>query len=422
MSIACWLRNAGLIPSHRRRMPHSGPTSSNGAALECLESRQLLTVIQLPVNDHVVLENGPVAGESQLRSLNDTFDPISVPNPQSATDSVDITVNEGTMLLISGLDAGFNGDLTISGNTGSVVRFEGEDIDAGAGAIQVFVGRIEVASSLSADGQIELFTTDLGSPLQDVIIEGGAIQSRTSGISIEASDDLRLDSTASLTAAESIDIRLDSVNNDAVGSHAHLMGAMHAGSGITITGGEGDDVIHAGAQHADLQIHGHGGADVINGGMGNDSIYGGEGRDRVNGRGGHDRIHGGAGNHSLSGGAGNDSLCGEDGDDLLRGQGGHDFINGNAGSDTATGGNGNDSLWGGMDKDDLSGGKGHDQLIAGEDGLDLINGGAGNTDLVTAGGNGFFVASTEVDQVMDDDEEIDDSLTLGWYISQVVAD
>ncbi len=248
--------SAAIVDGCTIRVPHPQTVRHSNV----LSPRQLLTVIQLPVNDHVVLENGPVAGESQLRSLNDTFTPISVPNPLTTTDSVDIRVNEGTTLLINGLDDAFNGDLDIYGNTGSVVRVEGDDIDVDTGAIQVLVGRIEVASSLSADGQIELFTTDLGSPLQDVVIESGAIHSRSSGISIEASDDLRLASAASLTAAESIEIWLDSVNHYAVGSHAHLMGAMHAGSGIAITGGDGDDIIHAGAQHADLQIHGGAGS------------------------------------------------------------------------------------------------------------------------------------------------------------------
>jgi T1SS-143 domain-containing protein len=88
-----------------------------------------------------------------------------------------------------------------------------------------------------------------------------------------------------------------------------------AGGGITISGGDGDDVLGGGA-----------GTDTISGGADNDLISGLGGNDELYGNAGVDEIWGGAGNDTLDGGADNDTLYGNAGDDTVRGGEGNDTI------------------------------------------------------------------------------------------------
>jgi Ca2+-binding RTX toxin-like protein len=79
-----------------------------------------------------------------------------------------------------------------------------------------------------------------------------------------------------------------------------------AGGNDVLTGGDGDDFLHAGA-----------GADLLSGGSDDDALFGDLGDDTCTGDSGDDHAYGGAGNDSLDGSAGADLLYGGDGDDWL---------------------------------------------------------------------------------------------------------
>lgn len=82
----------------------------------------------------------------------------------------------------------------------------------------------------------------------------------------------------------------------------------------------------------------------IRGGEGNDVIKAGAGDDRVLGDAGRDSLAGGLGDDHVSGGPGSDGLIGFGGDDILSGGPGNDALFGQKGKDTMLGGAGNDVL------------------------------------------------------------------------------
>ena len=126
------------------------------------------------------------------------------------------------------------------------------------------------------------------------------------------------------------------------------------------------------ASHANLQVTGGGGDDIIQTGSGNDVVYGGGGYDIIRTSFGNDLIRGGDKLDHITAGHGNDSIYGEEGDDYLFGQ---------IGNDTVYGGVGDDKIWGGAGIDILRGEDGNDifTIEAGEDSFfeDSIYGGNG---------------------------------------------
>jgi Ca2+-binding RTX toxin-like protein len=142
--------------------------------------------------------------------------------------------------------------------------------------------------------------------------------------------------------------------------------------GTTITGTDGDDVIHGTPYD-----------DHLSGGAGNDVIYGYEGDDLLDGGTGNDRLFGGPGNDTLLGGAGQDQLFGGTGEDRLFGGSGNDRLLGEEGRDWLDGGPGDDRVDGGADADRMIGGSGNDILT-----LDNIH------DVAFGDGSGIAVAGT----------------------------
>ena len=138
-----------------------------------------------------------------------------------------------------------------------------------------------------------------------------------------------------------------------IGGGANVVDGVQPGGriGATITGTDGDDVIH-GTPHDDRLF----------GGAGNDTIFGHEGDDLLDGGTGEDQLFGGPGDDRLLGGTGNDGLFGGTGDDDLLGGSGDDRLFGEAGRDLLDGGSGADLLDGGADPDRLIGGAGDDIL------------------------------------------------------------
>jgi Ca2+-binding RTX toxin-like protein len=103
---------------------------------------------------------------------------------------------------------------------------------------------------------------------------------------------------------------LTAVATGRVGSHADdiLVGTDGVdGSGGTINGGPGDDLVYA-----------SGGSDIILGGSEDDRLYGQAGDDTIWGKSGCDVLFGGSGNDVLEGDGNSDVLWGGSGNDVFR--------------------------------------------------------------------------------------------------------
>jgi Ca2+-binding RTX toxin-like protein len=103
---------------------------------------------------------------------------------------------------------------------------------------------------------------------------------------------------------------------------------------VSVTAGDGDDVIIIGPGTIPTRISGGNGSDRITGGDRADTIDGNGGPDFIDGGNGADLISGGAGNDAIRGEEGNDTIDGGDGDDELRGGPGDDTYVPSAGTDT----------------------------------------------------------------------------------------
>jgi len=186
----------------------------------------------------------------------------------------------------------------------------------------------------------------------------------------------------------------------------------------SISGGDGKDVIEAGAE-----------PDAVDGGAGGDRLLGGGGVDELSyaartapvvaslatgsgGQAGEDDafgnfevLVGGAGDDVLSGAGLAETIDGGPGDDVLRGRGGDDALFGSTGADRLSGQNGDDRLYGDPAQGDdyytpiirlrgdrLDGGRGDDELsdtggrnsFLGGPGADVLDGGA-DADRMDAG-------------------------------------
>ncbi|QGG92179.1 hypothetical protein GH983_17600 [Agrobacterium sp. MA01] len=166
--------------------------------------------------------------------------------------------------------------------------------------------------------------------------------------------DLRAHAETEITGTDGDDILLGTPGKDLI----------DAGAGNdTVYGREGDDLILGGLGD-DVLIGGEG-RDVIHGGDGDDRIFGGEGDDVLFGDAGNDMLFGEAGRDTLMGGEGQDILSGGDGDDRLFGEAGDDVLTGDAGNDVLDGGTGHDTLAGGAGDDVMVGDEGDDVFVAG---------------------------------------------------------
>jgi hypothetical protein len=120
----------------------------------------------------------------------------------------------------------------------------------------------------------------------------------------------------------------------------------------TVSGGPGDDVLHAHTAHT---VRGDAGDDMV---MGRAVLYGGDGMD------------------DLMGDNSNQQMWGGRGDDMIEGYGGDDFVYAGPGDDHTMGGDGRDTVLGGPGDDTLDGEDG-DDLICGGPGNDTLEGGLG---------------------------------------------
>lgn len=154
----------------------------------------------------------------------------------------------------------------------------------------------------------------------------------------------------------------------------------------TLTGGFGDDVIE-GLGALDI-IRGGAGDDILRGGGGGDRMWGSTGDDLMYGDAGEDEMYGDAGEDRIYGGADDDYIHGGDQGDRLYGEAGADYIAGGDGPDYIYGGDGQDSLHGNSGGDYLNGGSNNDRMFGGG-GADRLYGGGGKDHIRGSGGNDY---------------------------------
>lgn len=109
------------------------------------------------------------------------------------------------------------------------------------------------------------------------------------------------------------------------GQTMNLIVADGSGTGSTLSGTTGDDI-----------LYGNSGSDTLSGGTGDDVLNGGAGDDLLQGGSGSDLLDGGDGNDTLLGGTGDDVITGGAGDDLLQGGSGSNVLDGGDGIDTVS--------------------------------------------------------------------------------------
>lgn len=144
---------------------------------------------------------------------------------------------------------------------------------------------------------------------------------------------------------------------------------------VVMTGSGGDDTLNVSGPVA-AQLRGGAGADLLqvtevtaatmHGEGGDDELYaemaaGAGSGATMDGGDGQDMVVGSAHDDVISGGAGDDHLAGDEGDDTISGGPGHDWLLGDEGDDLLDGGDGNDRFTGGDGADTYRGGPGADQ-------------------------------------------------------------
>ncbi len=264
-----------------------------------------------------------------------------------------------------------------------------------------------------------------GGDSDDLLVGGAGADTLDGG---EGSDIYDVDPTDSVTDTGTVGFDVARITNP-----TGVLLSLDGWSGLEqIEGAAGNDTITASTQQEGISMLGHGGADVLTGGIGNDRLFGGDGHDRLIGGPGDDTLYGGDGNDTLIGWVGADFMDGDDGSDLymvdaldtvidtgtygsdraqiyertgvalglnswrgverVNGFTGNDtldaslttdaiFLFGYSGDDVLMGGAANDTLNGGAGHDVLSGGAGNDWMV-GEAGDDTLYGGDGNHTLI----------------------------------------
>jgi len=163
-----------------------------------------------------------------------------------------------------------------------------------------------------------------------------------------------------------------------------------------LVGGSSPNLFNTSGFTGPVTLRGSGGDDTLIGGAEDDLIFGGTGSDLIEAGGGNDDVQAGSGHDTIDGGGGNDSIRAAAGHDSIVGSTGDDTLNGADGRDTIEGGAGNDALSGLLGDDQLDGGGGADTLVSG-DGNDTLNGGDGDDVLLAGDGDDSLTGAGGVD-------------------------
>ncbi len=329
----------------------------------------------------------PISGTAANDSITDT----------EGDDVIEAGAGDDTIESNAGADALYGGD----GNDGFLVLSDNSSVYGGAGNDYIEYSSMSDTSA----GLIEAGTGD--DSVQIYSFDGHVAahgQDGTDTLSLLWSGELARISLPEGTA--------DLDENRVVSFDGFEILEAWVGSGSTVQGGDGNDMIWAsdganllfgggGDDRFDLSLPGPAGADTVEGGSGTDTlvfdmsfvdverfaagpagnirlagvltaidierffIYGtdsggtitlGASEDTVIGGGGNDLISTGAGNDQISGGWGNDTLSGDHGNDLVSDESGRNILSGGQGADTLQGGEGADTLNGGWGYDTVQGG------------------------------------------------------------------
>lgn len=165
--------------------------------------------------------------------------------------------------------------------------------------------------TLTGNGLDNAFVGGLGAD----VINGGAgnnflVETREEVVGHE-DDNFTLVSTSAITASLTIGAEVDALTNmqtvwlTAGSGYNTLDASQFTGGSVSLTGGEGDDVLIGG--YGDDNLTGGVGNDSLYGGAGDDFLYGGDGEDTLNGCGAIDPLLGADGNDWLEGGNDNDT-------------------------------------------------------------------------------------------------------------------
>ncbi|SCE61846.1 calcium-binding protein, partial [Streptomyces sp. OspMP-M43] len=125
----------------------------------------------------------------------------------------------------------------------------------------------------------------------------------------------------------------------------------------TVSGGPGDDMLHAHTAHT---VRGDAGNDMV---MGRVVLDGGDGMDHLMAVDGDQRLYGGRGDDMIEAYEGNDIVYAGPGDDHVMGGEGDDILFGGTGDDMVHGEDGNDLIVGGPGKDSVDGGPGRNIVL-----------------------------------------------------------
>lgn len=139
---------------------------------------------------------------------------------------------------------------------------------------------------------------------------------------------------------------------------------------VVVIAGDQDDVIVSTIAAVGVTLIGGDGNDVLTGGAANDTLEGNQGDDHLTGGAGNDTLTAGAGDDTVFAGAGNDTVDGQAGMDRIFGGGGNDVLEGEGARDVIVAGPGADIVSGGAGPDVLN-------AVDGVRGNDFVDGGPG---------------------------------------------
>jgi VCBS repeat-containing protein len=140
-------------------------------------------------------------------------------------------------LNVQGVDAGFDANLTIAGDSGDTVNFQTTATDIGTGNLTVNAESIKVEAAVSTGGSgvVELRATG------DIVVASGGSVTAFASVTLDAGRNLILRESSVVVAGASIDLR---GGQDGGGSIIDLLGTLKVVSdqgSIAVTGGDGAD-------------------------------------------------------------------------------------------------------------------------------------------------------------------------------------
>lgn len=306
------------------------------------------------------------------------------------TGSINITGNAtisaaGDIVLDNG-NADFNGTLTITGGV-NVSITEADDLQLSTTTVtknlvvavnqsgSTTANTLNVIGNVVAD-DVVLTVPESGAAItnDNIIIGNAQITSLTGNITLNAGDNLLVVQSSRFSAGSvgnrNLNINLDTLSNDTVGSSFSAIGTFQAAQ-INATGGPEADVLNLSQiTGSPTSLSGGAGNDTLFGGDLQDTVYGGDGDDSIDANEGRDQVYGELGDDTIATGKNNDpnivnaeTIDGGDGIDninlayrsggfVIQGGIGDDFISvvdlgaggGSPGNVSIDAGSGNDQL------------------------------------------------------------------------------